>query len=255
MVSRITAAIVSWLAWSSCSLAQPSPIDAIIPAEAPKPPPPIWSGGVEFGFNGAEGNSQLFKTRFAANAKYDTPEHVWTGNLTYNYTTAMGALTENRLLTGSRYERNFVGTPWLAFVSGTLEYDEFRAFPILLTAHTGVGYYFLKDDYTFLKGRAGFGGSQTINGPDDTFNPEALLGLDYERKFSAKNKFVASATYYPGLDDIGQYRIEANAAVEMMLSDEYNLALKLGINDRYFSRPQGKKPNDFEYFGAVLWKF
>lgn len=252
---RCVAAYVGCLLVAATVAAQPGPIDGILPADAPKPPPPAWSGGIEFGFNGAEGNSELFKTRVATNAKYDTPEHVWTGSLTYNYATAMGALTENRLLTNTRYERNFLGTPCLAFVSSSLEYDEFRAFPILLTAHAGAGYYFLKDACTFLKGRAGFGGSQTIDGPDDSFNPEALLGMDYEHKFSAKNKFVASATYYPSLDDIGQYRIEANAAVEVMLSDEYNLALKFGVNDRYFSRPQGRKPNDFEYFGALLWKY
>lgn len=254
-MSRWSVVVASCFLWVTVAVAQPGPIDAIIPTDPPKPPPKTWSGGIELGVNGAEGNSQLFKTRIATNAKYDTPEHVWIGNLTYNYTTAMSELTENRLLTNTRYERNFVGTPWLTFVSGSLEYDEFRAFPVLLTAHIGAGYYFLKDDCTFLKGRAGFGGSQTIDGPDDSFNPEALLGLDYEYKISAKNKFVATATYYPGLEDIGQYRVEANAAVEMMLSEEYNLALKFGINDRYFSRPQGKKPNDFEYFGALLWKY
>jgi hypothetical protein len=33
------------------------------------------------------------------------------------------------------------------------------------------------------------------------------------------------------------------------------VTLRLGITDRYDSTPQGKRPNDLEYFGVLLWKF
>src|SRR5689334_15885118 len=41
------------------------------PKDPPKdaPPPKVWSGGAEFGLNGSEGNSDLFKVRFGSNVK------------------------------------------------------------------------------------------------------------------------------------------------------------------------------------------
>ena len=38
----------------------PAPAD---PNKPPPPPPPLWTGGAEFGFNGAEGNSDVFNLR------------------------------------------------------------------------------------------------------------------------------------------------------------------------------------------------
>lgn len=227
----------------------------IEPAREEKPLPPLWSGGVELGITGAEGNSENFRLRLGSRAKRETPESLLTLNLLYVYATANDVNNENRLLFNGRHEWPFVDTRWSFFVSSEVEYDEFKAYDVRLGAHAGVAYRFLQTEATLLKGRLGAGGSREIGGPNNHFMPEALLGLDFEHAFSERSKLCAGVDLFPELKDWGEFRLEAKAAYELLVDPDLNLTLRLGVLDRYDSTPDGKKPNDFEYFAVLLWKF
>ncbi|HUT14122.1 MAG TPA: hypothetical protein VMY42_26775 [Thermoguttaceae bacterium] len=41
----------------------------------------------------------------------------------------------------------------------------------------------------------------------------------------------------------------------MLIDQQMNLSLKLGVLDRYDSTPNGVKPNDLDYTAVLLWKF
>ncbi len=98
----------------------PPPIE-FLEEVAAEPPPKIWSGGLELGFNGADGNSNLFKIRFAGNVKRDTPENVFLMDFVYGYAKAMGEDTENRALLNARDEIPFPDSPWSVFGSTNIE--------------------------------------------------------------------------------------------------------------------------------------
>lgn len=231
-----------------------SPAPAIIPMDAP-PPPKDWRGSVDFGLNGTSGNAEALNFRFFAEAKRERPDSIWLSNVLFNYANAASKVTQNQILANSRYEWLFANSPWSYFVSGGLQYDQFRAFDLLLFAHTGWGYAWYKDETGLLKTRFGVGGSQEIGGPNDKFNPEALLGLDYERQIFDRTKFVLSGVLYPDLGDWFEYRATVSACFEVVVNPEYNIGLKVGAIDNYISDPQGRKPNDLNYFMAVSWKY
>lgn len=232
-----------------------SPIPAICPPDAATPPQKEWSGGFDFGLNGTSGNSEAFNMRFFANAKREWDNRTFTADGLYNYATAGGVVTQDMLLLNSRMEWALVGTPWSYFVSGGLQYDTFRAFDVLLFAHSGVGYSWWKNDSGFFKTRAGVGGSQEVGGPDDSFHPEALLGLDFERKITDRVKYVLGAVLFPDLGDWFEYRATVATHLEIMIDPTHNFALKIGAVDNYISRPEGRKANDLAYFLAAGWKY
>jgi hypothetical protein len=232
------------------------PPNAPPPPAVPAPPPPkLWSGGLEFGITGAEGNSENFKVRLGGNTEYKTPDNLFKGDFIYSYATANGLENENRFIGNARHEWLFPGQAWNVFVRGSLEVDAFTAFDYRVAAHTGVGYEFWKTPGSSLKGRAGIGGSQEIGGPRDHFIPEALVGVDAEHKLSDRQKFTLVADAFPDVRDPSDYRIIARAAYELLVDPEWNLTLKLGALDRYDSTPEGRRRNDLEYFMVLLWKY
>ncbi|MBX7106260.1 MAG: DUF481 domain-containing protein [Gemmataceae bacterium] len=232
-----------------------SPIPAVCPPDAPAKPKKEWTGGIDFGTNGTSGNAEAFGLRLAGNVKREWDHKTFTADMLYNYASANGVVNQDMLLANARQEWDFIGTPWSYFVSGGLQYDTFRAFDVLMFAHTGVGYTWFKDDTGFLKTRAGVGGSWTINGPDDTFHPEALLGLDYEKKFNDRTKYVLGAVVFPDLSDAGQFRATVNTHLEFLVDPEHNIAFKIGAVDNYISQAEGRKRNDLAYFLALAWKY
>jgi putative salt-induced outer membrane protein YdiY len=229
--------------------------EVFAPVPPPPPPPKIWSGGGEFGINGSAGNSDIFKLRLGANAKRETPDSIWKSDLLYAYANANNQQTENRAILESRYEWLFRSSPWNLWVSGQSWYDQFTAYDLRVATHTGVGYRFIKTDALLLKGRVGAGAAREFGGPQNRVVPELLAGYDFEWKISARQKFTSTGEIYPDLTDFGEYRALGKLAYELLVDPEWNLTLKLGALERYDSTPEGKKPNDLEYFGVLLWKF
>lgn len=238
-------------------LVQDRPVPAILPADecVPPPAPKFWSGGLDFGLNATDGNSDAFNMRLFAETKRERPSDIFTASALYNYATAQANVTQNMLLANTRYEWLLGPSPWSYWVSGGLQYDQFRAFDLLLFAHTGLGYQCWKNEVSQLKTRFGFGGSQPVGGPDEEFQPEMLLGLDYEHKFHDRAKFVFSGTAYPDMAQWGEWRATVQTYLEFIVSPEYNLGFKIGAVDMYISDPQGKAPNDLNYFAALAWKY
>lgn len=214
-----------------------------------------WSGAMEFGINGAEGNSQNFNLRYGLGIRHKTQDNIFTFDTQYNFASMEDVRTQNRLFSIARDEWYFRGTPWGLFVDGTFEYDEFRAFDYRIATHAGLTYKFIDNSQTLLKGRAGAGVSREFGGPNDDWTPELLFGMDFDHKFNENTKVFTTADFIPNVTNFSDYRLQIQAGFETMLSKEYNLALKLGIQDLYDSTPEGRKANDLFYFVALIWKF
>ena len=107
---------------------------------------------------------------------------------------------------------------------------------------------------TTLKGRFGSGATRKFRDANNTWEPEALFGVDFEHKISDRQKFRATVEYYPEWSDFTMYRIRTDAGWEMLLDEKTNMSLKLGVINRYDSRDSGPHPNALDYTLLLLWK-
>lgn len=96
--------------------------------------------------------------------------------------------------------------------------------------------------------------SHEIGGPDESYVPEALLGLDFEHQITAKQKLVIKSEYLPEWGEFENYRLVTDASWECLLDEASNLSLKIGAIDRYDSTPNGLKANDMDYLLLLMWK-
>lgn len=227
----------------------------IVPAE-PVINPVTWDRSLEFGVSGSEGNSEVFNLRTAGHLERTSDLQKSTLDLTYRKSEAAGAETANLLFTEGRNEWLFPeNSCWSVFVHGTAEYDEFREYNARVTADTGLGYYFVRNDVSSLQGRFGGGFSREIGGMDESYVPEGSFGMEASHQLTPRSKLTAKADYFPDISDFGDFRLNSSANWEILMDEVLDVSLKLGIIDRYDSTPGGKKANDLDYSAVLLWKF
>jgi putative salt-induced outer membrane protein YdiY len=209
---------------------------SLISVDEPDPPIKLWEGSFTLGLDGAEGNNEAMNLHVGFNAKRKTELHLLYMDLDYNRRTTNTINTANRLFSQARYERLIHETPWSLFVESIGEYDEFQDFNFRITAHAGVGYWLFKTRQASLKGRFGSGFSHEIGGPKDNYYvPEMIIGFDYERRVSARQKFVATVDYMPDESEFSEFRLNGLAGWEFLLDQETNLSLRLAVRNRYNS--------------------
>ncbi|MEK6237230.1 MAG: DUF481 domain-containing protein, partial [Planctomycetales bacterium] len=208
---------------------------------------PVWAGSLEFGLNGSEGNAQSLSFRVGADLTRETETHVIKADVVYTQTNANSVTTQNNALSNLRFERLFADSPWSFFVASSGEYDEFKAFDYRISANSGLARTLIETDIASLRGKFGAGFSHEIGGPDDSYVPEAVFGLELERQINALQKFTAKADYFPDLGEFGEFRLVFDAGWEVILDEETNLSLKIGVIDRHDSTPNGRRANDFDY--------
>jgi putative salt-induced outer membrane protein YdiY len=212
------------------------------------------SGGVELGLSGSAGNSEALslKTGFELRRKMDV--HDLKFDLTYTKATADGVQTQHNALFNASYEWTIGESKWELFVKEALEYDEFKAFNVRFAINAGVGYQLIRTDSTTWTTRFGAGASTEIGGPTDEWVPEGVLGFDFERHLSERQTISLTSDYFPDWSNFSNYRIVTKASYEILLNEEHNLNLKMSMQDRYDSTPNGAKPNDIDYSVLLLWK-
>ena len=219
-------------------------------------PVKLWEGSFTFGLDGAEGNNEAMNLHVGFNAKRKTDLHVLFLDLDYNRRTTNTISTANRLFSQARYERLIQETAWSLFVESIGEYDEFQDFDFRISSHAGVGYWVFQTTQASLKSRLGSGFSHEIGGPKNNYYaPELIVGLDYERRVTSRQKLVATVDYMPDWSDFTEYRLNSLAGWEFLLDKETNLSLRLAVRNRYNSTPGTARPNDLDYAALLLWKF
>ena len=215
---------------------------------------PDWKGSFQLGINGSEGNARTLSLKTGGNLKRKTDYNLTQLDLTYAKTLSKSLETQHNAIVNLNTEWPIKDSYWSVFVKGGLEYDEFKAFDLRIMVNSGGVYHFLKEKNVKLKGRFGAGVSKEVDGPDDSYVPELLFGLEWEKKLTKRQKIYLKAEYFPDAEDFANYRIVTDGGWEVLLDEEANLSLKLGVKDRYDSTPNGTKPNDFDYSMLLLWK-
>lgn len=230
------------------------------PTDPEKGIPKLWTGGFQFGINGSEGNSDVLNVRTGLELRRETENNILTIVGSYWLARQDGTTTQNNSIVNARDEILFgTDNPWSYFNALQIEYDEFRAYDFRVGLYTGVGYMFIKDDVTRFQGRVGAGVQREFgtDGVEARWVPEGLVGFDYDHAFTDRQKFTSGLDVYPSLSNLGQYRVRARAAYEILLDPDSGTTLRLGLSDRYDSNPGDAttKKNDLNYFVTLLFKF
>ena len=225
--------------------------------EPPEPPPEkLWDGSFNLGLDGSEGNTETFNLLFGFHANRKTNRNVLTLSLNYNKGTSRTVATADRLYFDGRFELLDNNSRWSLFVHETIEYDHFQPFDVRDTTDAGLGCRLIKSENTTLIGRFGSGFSHEYGGPDNgIYVSEAVFGLQFEHQLNKRQKFVGSVEYAPEMTYFLHYRIRTQAAWEVLLDEERNLSMRMGILDRYNSPANGARRNDLDYAMMLMWKF
>lgn len=225
---------------------------ATLTGEAP-PPLKIWNGSIEAGINGQTGNTEVVNLRTGFNLRRKTDENLFTTDLLYALARQEGLTTQNQMLFNARDEILSPGSPWSLFASTNIEFDEFREYDFLIGVYGGMGYTFIDDGTTLFKVRAGAGAVRRVGGPTDRWEPEAIFGYDFNKRFTDRQAFLHSLDYYPRIDQPSQFRVRARAAYEIIVDPTTGTALRFGIQNRYDSNPGPiSKRNDLNYFASLV---
>jgi len=216
-----------------------------------------WDGSIELGLFGSSGNNERVSLRTALGLVRTTEDLETSFRTVYTYAKEDGNETANRLLTTIRNDWLFPDSPWRAFARGELDYDEFQQWDVRWTLSGGPAYELIDNDDTFLLLRAGGALTQTVGGgSENKITPEGLLGFDFRHDFTERQRVFANFDYFFAVDDIGPYRFVANAGWEILVDPELNMTLRIGIENRYDSRPgDGFNRNDLDYFVTLVWSF
>ncbi len=244
--------------------AQPSPA-AVTPGdlknEPPKPPPPPepdvkWTGYIEGGLNGSEGNTEQMSLRLGAGLDRITKGGQATFRGTYRFKTENGDKTQSEMFLKERYEWFFPPTKWLFFVEANQEYNEFKDYNWRIDFLAGPGYKFIDNERTKLTGRVGAGVAREFGGDDDEWFPVGVASLDFTHKITDRISLALFGEYKPNLTDINEYQLTGRAGLDIALNDSKSLFLKMGIEDRYDNDPgPGTESNDIDYFVLIAYKF
>lgn len=237
---------------SSLSLLQPE----AAPAPEPVEPPVKWTGKIELGANGAQGNSDTASLYAGVGLARETELSTLTLEANYRYASEDGSSTTNRLFGKERFDRKLaLDSRWSWFVQSTQEFDQFKDYDFRLTLSGGLAYQFIDTERTKLKGYAGLGLGREFGGSDNSLQYFGLIGAEFTHKINERVTFNALAEYEPRLDVFPEYRARAKASLDVMLNDEGNLKLSLGVEDQYNSDPGDAKHNDIYYFAAIVYTF
>ena len=111
----------------------------------------IWSGSLQFGMDGVEGNSQSMNLRFGFDARRKTDLHLLYLNADYSRITSNYNTTTNRSYSQARYERIIQDTDWTIFEGATGEYDHFQPYNFRVTDYAGVGYWLFRNPSSLVE--------------------------------------------------------------------------------------------------------
>ncbi|TVQ77998.1 MAG: DUF481 domain-containing protein [Phycisphaeraceae bacterium] len=227
------------------------------PAEVPEEKPAVvWENRFEAGLTGSEGNSQNVNFSALLSLQRTTSRDEVLSLTNYRYTQTEREDTANRFDTLLRYDWRFAeGSPWSLFGQGQYEYDQFQDWDYRVSLFGGVGYRLIENETTTLRVRAGAGASREFGGGNDAWEPEGLIGFDLAHQLAKNQRITAYGTLFPSLDDFGEFRSVSGAAYEIDLTDNGDLALRLGAEHRYDTQPGDAKRSDLDYFARVVFKF
>lgn len=216
--------------------------------------PKIWSGSIEVGVNGSQGNTETFNISAGYDLERETDRLLVSSDLKYFNASTNSQQTQNFAIGNAGIEWKW-DSPWSAFARSQLQFNEFQPWDLRLVLNGGLAYRVVDTDTRKLKLRAGAGASREFGGGDETWIPEALFGMDSELHLNGRQKLVSKLDYFPQWDNFDDYRMVSDVSWQVVLDETANLSLKVGVVTNIDSTPApGFTSQDVNYVALLLWK-
>jgi len=221
---------------------------------APTAPPNTgWVTTAAFGFTLAKGNTDnmLLTGNLLSSKKWGQNEMDWGIDGTYGETD--GVRSAGNIHVFDQYNRlfteRFFGLLRVDGVNDSIADVDYR-----ITLSPGVGYYFIKNTNTFLRGEAGPGFVfEKVGGIEDNY-VVLRIAERFETKFNDRVKLWQSIEFLPAVEDFSSYVINAEIGIDTSLTKK--LSLRTFVQDTYDSTPSpGLKKNDVKLVAAIAYKF
>lgn len=215
-----------------------------------------WDSHVNVSFNGASGNTEESSLRVGARSRRRTPRTRLTLDAAYYLSTSESKVDNNKLTVGIEQDWLFAESRWFAFADGRFDYDQFESWRQRLAAHIGPGYDIIDKEGLHLNTRAGVGLRKEWGSDEDDWEPEGLIGLGFDWDITRRQRFDASAAYFPIIGDFGNYRTRSSANWAMRIFNDLDLAVTAGVTHEYQSViDPGKDHNDLRVYTGLQFDF
>jgi putative salt-induced outer membrane protein YdiY len=223
------------------------------PAAAP-PPPPKWTGSASAGLTLTSGNSDtlLFTAKLLASRKWDARNELDLGaDATYGENED---LKNNEAIHGfAQYNRLFTDRAF-GYLRLDALHDDIADVYYRVTLGPGVGYYFIKNERTFLRGETGPAVVFENQGGEEQTYLTLRLADRFEHKLSETAKIWQSAELLPEVGDWENFIINAEIGIEVAINTRWSL--KTYLQDTYDNEPaEDRLKNDLKLVAAIAYKF
>ncbi|MDE0886668.1 MAG: DUF481 domain-containing protein [Myxococcota bacterium] len=237
----------------------------VIQRDALKPPTPPnpgvfgtqilagWNRNFGAGVSGSSGNSSDASFNASLALGRETDRYRAAFNTSYFFASQQGNQTTNEFFTNYQHDFLFKDSPLYVFVQTRYQYDAFQAWENRTSGSGGLGYTILARKNFNLRGELGVGYSHSW-GTEPGWKPEGVVGLVFDWSPMEGQKLTADITYYPDFENFSEFRILANAAYIVAITQLDGLSLKVGIKEEYDSDQPGKN-NNLKYFGNLVYDF
>jgi len=215
-----------------------------------------WKSRFVLGFGADAGNTERANLAIELTTKRERETDKTALDARYYYSQDRGDRNANKFTAGGVRDWLFADSPWSFFGDGRYDYDEFNSWEWRLSGHGGLGYQLFDEDDLSVLLRAGAGGAKEFKSKRNQFIPEALFGGELDWKMTSRQAIVAKTTFFPDLDDTGEFRNVTTAGWNYKLDDESHMALNFGLYNEYQSKTDpGIDKNDLRIYGGISFDF
>jgi len=217
------------------------------------PPPPKWTGSAGAGLTLTRGNSEtvVFNASIGAEKKWDKNEVSLGADGAYgeqddvkNIETAHAFGQYNRLFT-----ERFFGLFRADALHDSIADVEYR-----VTLSPGIGYYFIKNKTTYLRGEIGPGVVFEKQGGETSTYMTIRLAERFEHQLSKTAKLWQSVEILPEVGEWENYIVNAELGIDVAINTKWSL--RAYIQDTYDNQPApDRKHNDVKLVAGVAYKF
>lgn len=224
-----------------------------------------WNRRITAGLSGAQGNSEDFNVNAGITIRNETDTYRGLFNSAWFWSSGDGDRSTNNVFALYQHDFLFAESPLYIFLNTRYAYDEFQLWKHRVTGSGGLGYQIIKNDAIQLRGELGTGFNWSSY-PFDFLNPfppdvdtqnwkgEVVVGLVFGWNVVDGQKFVVDLTYLPDIQAWSEFRILADAAYEIALSERFDLSLKIGLNNEYDTEARPER-NNLKYYGNLVYEF
>ena len=229
-------------------------LSLVRPANAQSSSPKRWRTQLEFGLNGASGNSSFTVLRTGITVKrIETKvyELETSGLLRRGSNDSKTIADDGRLTLKFNYRPEATFAP---FLYGLWAYDHIRKLAQKINGGAGARYTFLRKDKDKSQASLSWGAIWDFEKYTDDQASRRLVRwngrLSVDHDFGDGAAFEHTLTYQPQADQVGDYLIDATTSVTSKLLSNVSLA----VNHEYLHDsvpPEGVRPDD-QKFSVVL---